>query len=231
MYSNIKVISFDADDTLWVNEPFYRETENEFCKLLSNFNNKDFNNEEVFKTEIKNLEIYGYGAKGFILSLIETALRVSENKIPQQSISKILDLGKQLLNKPIELIDGVEDTLKYLKNKNYKLIVATKGDLLDQERKLKNSKLENYFHHIEVMSDKKEDNYNSLLKNIDIKPSEFLMIGNSIKSDIMPVINLGAKAIYVPFYTTWVHEKVDNNLFDQSKIIQLKSLYELINIL
>lgn len=231
MYSNIKVISFDADDTLWVNEPFYRETENEFCKLLTDFNSKDFNNEEVFKTEIKNLEIYGYGAKGFILSLIETALRISENNIPQQSISKILDLGKQLLNKPIELIDGVEDTLKYLKNKNYKLIVATKGDLLDQERKLKNSNLENYFHHIEVMSDKKEDNYKSLLKHLDIKPSEFLMIGNSMRSDIMPVTNIGAKAIYVPFYTTWIHEKVNNNLFDQSKIIQIKSLYELINIL
>jgi putative hydrolase of the HAD superfamily len=231
MYSKIKVISFDADDTLWVNEPFYRETETEFCKLLSNFHQEDFINKELLKTEIKNLEIYGYGAKGFILSLIETANRITKNKVPQTTINSILDLGKQLLNKPVELIDGIEETLKYLSTKKYKIIVATKGDLLDQERKLAKSNLAKYFHHIDVMSDKKEENYAKLLKHHGVKPNEFLMVGNSLRSDILPVINLGAKAIYVPFHTTWIHEEVAEKDQNNNNFIEIKAVSELKNIL
>ncbi len=142
MFTNIKVIGFDADDTLWVNEPFYRETEAEFCKLLSDFHNEEFINHQLLKTELKNLKLYGYGAKGFVLSLLETALNITENKVSQKTIGQIIELGKQLLNKPLELLDGVIEVLQYLNTKDYKLIVATKGDLLDQERKLKNSNLE-----------------------------------------------------------------------------------------
>lgn len=227
MFSNIKVIGFDADDTLWVNEPFYRETEQEFCKLLKDFHSEDFVNKELYDTEIKNLSLYGYGAKGFILSLIETALRITNNQLSQQTIGKIIDLGKNLLNKPLELLNGVEDVLRYLETKNYKLIVATKGDLLDQERKLRNSKLEKYFHHIEVMSDKKIQNYSTLLNHLDILPENFVMIGNSVRSDIIPVIEIGASAIHIPFHTTWIHESVDSKSIDQNKFISIPSISQI----
>ena len=227
MFSNIKVIGFDADDTLWVNEPFYRETEAEFCKLLSDFHTEKFINQQLLKTELKNLELYGYGAKGFVLSLLETALNITENKISQKTIGKIIELGKQLLNKPLELLDGVIEVLQYLSAKDYKLIVATKGDLLDQERKLKNSNLEQYFHHIEVMSDKKNQNYLSLLNHLDIKPNEFIMIGNSLRSDILPVIKIGAHAIHIPFHTTWVHEKVDKKELEHQSFTHLETISNL----
>ncbi len=227
MFSNIKVIGFDADDTLWVNEPFYRKTEAEFCKLLSDFHNEEFINQQLLKTELKNLKLYGYGAKGFVLSLLETALKITKNRISQKTIGQIIELGKQLLNKPLELLDGVIEMLQYLNTKNYKLIVATKGDLLDQERKLKNSNLEQYFHHIEVMSDKKNKNYLSLLNHLDIKPNEFVMIGNSLRSDILPALEIGAHAIHIPFHTTWVHEEVDEKELEHQSFTHLETISNL----
>jgi len=205
MFKNIKVIGFDADDTLWVNEPYFKEIEEEFCNLLSDYLPHQTISEELFKTEIQNLELYGYGIKAFILSLIETSIRISKQKVPIQIIDKIISLGKKQLQKPVILLDGVKDVLKEL-SPNYKLIVATKGDLLDQETKLMKSGLEKYFHHIEIMSDKKESDYSKLLTHLDIKPEEFVMIGNSVKSDIIPVINIGGQGIHVPFHTTWQHE-------------------------
>ncbi|WP_026777455.1 HAD family hydrolase [Polaribacter sp. Hel_I_88] len=207
MYKNIKVIAFDADDTLWVNETYFREAENEFAELLSKYETKNKIDQELFKTEIKNLTHYGYGVKGFILSMIECALELSNFQIQQKTIEAILNIGKNMLDKPIELLVGIEDVLDNLQGK-YKLIVATKGDLLDQERKLEKSNLLKYFHHIEVMSDKKEKDYLKLIQHLDIDPSQFLMIGNSLKSDVLPLIKIGAAAIHVPFHTTWVHEEV-----------------------
>ncbi len=210
MYKNIKVIAFDADDTLWVNETYFREAEHEFAKLLSQYETENKIDQELFKKEIENLHFYGYGIKGFILSMIECALEISNYKINQKTIEAILNIGKEMLEKPIDLLEGVEEVLKKLQGK-YKLIVATKGDLLDQERKLEKSNLLDYFHHIEVMSDKKEKDYLKLIKHLDIHPSELLMIGNSLKSDVLPLIEIGASAIHVPFHTTWAHEEVDEN--------------------
>ena len=207
MYKNIKVIAFDADDTLWVNETYFREAEHQFAKLLAKYETENKIDQELFKAEIKNLPIYGYGIKGFVLSMIECALELSNYKISPKTIEKILNIGKEMLEKPIELLDGVEEVLKNLQGK-YKLIVATKGDLLDQERKLEKSNLLKYFHHIEVMSDKKNKDYRKLINHLDINPSELLMIGNSLKSDVLPLIEIGASAIHVPFHTTWVHEEV-----------------------
>ena len=141
--------------------------------------------------------------------MVECALELSNYNVNQKTIAAILDIGKEMLDKPIELLDGVEEVLQSLQGK-YKLIVATKGDLLDQERKLEKSNLLKYFHHIEVMSDKKAKDYKKLIKHLDIKPSEFLMIGNSLKSDVLPLVALGASAIHVPFHTTWVHEEVSD---------------------
>ncbi len=208
---NLKVIAFDADDTLFVNEPYFQETEQKFCVLMSDYLSHQGLSQELFRVEIQNLELYGYGIKGYILSMIEAAMRISNKTISIEIIEKIIQYGKELLQKPIELLDGVEETLAQLNGK-YKLVVATKGDLLDQRRKLHNSGLGHYFHHIEVMSDKKEKDYHDLLKRLEIQPDEFFMIGNSLKSDVLPVLEIGGYAVHIPFHTTWEHEKVNHKV-------------------
>ena len=156
---------------------------------------------------MQNLGIYGYGIKGFMLSMIESALDLSNGEIPPESLWKILEMGKSMITHPVELLDGIEEVLQKLQP-HYRLIVLTKGDLLDQERKLEKSGLTDYFHHVEVLSDKKPANYAHLLDHLQIPVEEFLMIGNSLKSDVLPLLELGAQAIHVPFHTTWVHEEV-----------------------
>jgi putative hydrolase of the HAD superfamily len=208
---NLKVIAFDADDTLFVNEPYFQEVEQKFCALMSDYLSHQGLSQELFKTEIENLDLYGYGIKGYILSMIEAAMTISNNTISLEIVEKIIAYGKELLQKPIELLDGVEETLQQLHGK-YKLVVATKGDLLDQRRKLHNSGLGHYFHHIEVMSDKKEKDYLDLLKRLEIKADEFFMIGNSLKSDVLPVLEIGGYAVHIPFHTTWEHEKVSHKV-------------------
>ncbi|MEZ4840815.1 MAG: HAD family hydrolase [Flavobacteriaceae bacterium] len=209
-YSNIKVIAFDADDTLWINETYYREGENKFYKLMSAYETENKLDQELFKKEMENLPLYGYGIKSFMLSMIESALELSNYKINPKIIEEVINIGKDMLEKPIELLEGVEETLQTL-NSKYRIILATKGDLLDQERKLEKSGLEKYFHHIEILSEKKRENYKKLIKHLDIAPSEFLMIGNSLKSDVLPLIEIGAHAIHIPFHTTWAYEMVEHN--------------------
>lgn len=226
---NIKVIAFDADDTLWVNETYFRNAEHQFAKLLAKYETENKIDQEIFKTEVKNLKLYGYGVKGFILSMVECALELSNYQISQKTIEAILNIGKKMLEEPIELLDGVEEVLQSLEGK-YKLIVATKGDLLDQERKLEKSNLLSYFHHIEVMSDKKEKDYLKLIKHLDIHPSELLMIGNSLKSDVLPLIEIGASAIHVPFHTTWVHEEVAEEISSKSDYYTLINIKEVLTL-
>jgi putative hydrolase of the HAD superfamily len=211
MVMNIKVIAFDADDTLWVNEPYFRQTEEHYCKLLGEYASVHELERELLKIEIENLALYGYGIKGFILSMIEAAMKISGNTISVNTLNQIMDLGKQMLNQPIELLEGVEEVLQALKDK-YRLVVATKGDLLDQERKLKKSGLSHYFHHIEIMSEKDDANYLKLIKHLDIQPQELLMIGNSLKSDVMPVLNIGGYAVHVPYHITWAHEQIEDSI-------------------
>lgn len=229
-YRNIKVIGFDADDTLWVNETYFREAEQEFCKLLSKYETPNKIDQELFKMEIKNLDLYGYGVKAFTLSMIESALDISNNNISNHTIAAILNIGKIMINKPVVLLDGVEQVLSEV-SKTHRLILATKGDLLDQERKLEKSGLTKYFHHIEVLSDKKEANYSNLLHHLEVKPSEFLMIGNSLKSDVLPLVNIGAHAIHVPFHTTWVHEEVTEKETNGKTYTTLTSLIEVLKLL
>jgi putative hydrolase of the HAD superfamily len=208
---NLKVIAFDADDTLFVNEPYFQETEDKFCVMMSDYLSKQGLSQELFKIEVDNLSLYGYGIKGYTLSMIEAAMKISNNTLSVEVIGKIIDLGKELLQRPIELLDGVEETLKALQGK-YKLIVATKGDLKDQQRKLHDSGLGIYFHHIEVMADKQEVNYEKLLKRLEIESKEFFMIGNSLKSDVLPVLGIGGYAVHIPFHTTWEHEKINHKV-------------------
>ncbi|WP_350287006.1 HAD family hydrolase [uncultured Croceitalea sp.] len=229
-FKNIKVIGFDADDTLWVNETYFRETEEKFAELLEGYETKNTIDQELFKMEMKNLELYGYGIKGFMLSMIESALELSNQKVSHGVLVEILNLGKQMIDHPVELLDGVEEVLEQLKTK-YRLIVLTKGDLLDQERKLEKSGLSKFFSHVEVLSDKKEANYKSLLSHLEIDINEFLMVGNSLKSDVIPLISIGAKAVHVPFHTTWVHEMVSDEEEKQNGHLKLASIRDLMKYL
>ena len=225
----IKVIAFDADDTLWVNEPHFQEMEARFCEIMEEYLSQHHVSQELFKTEMSNLALYGFGVKSFMLSMIETAIRISEGTIGMKAIERIIALGKELLDKPIELLEGVNHVLNNLFGK-YKLVVATKGDLLDQERKLAKSKLERFFHHVEIMSDKKETDYLKLLKHLDLKPENFLMIGNSIKSDIIPVLHIGSAAVHVPYHTTWAHEQVEHEIKHEN-FLQVNTISDVLSIL
>ncbi len=222
MNNQIRVIAFDADDTLWVNEPYFRNAELEFCALLSDLMPTEKVMARLFETEIANLKLYGYGIKGFMLSMIETINSVCGEKVDPKVIKAAIDIGKSMFLKPIELLDGVEDVLKSLSGK-YRLVVATKGDLLDQERKLERSGLHHYFHHIEIMSDKQEKDYQKLLKHLDCPADEFLMIGNSLKSDILPVLAIGGHAVHIPYHITWLHEQIEEEIAHH-KFYQLDTL-------
>jgi len=228
MMNKIKVIGFDADDTLWVNEPYFRDVEFKLADLLKPLAPETDIIEELFRTEMKNLELYGYGAKAFTLSLIETAVKLSGDQVPASIINEIIEMGRALMNINIELIDNVDSVLPELQ-KQYKLIVVTKGDLLDQERKLMKSGLLPYFHHIEIVSDKKESDYQKLINKQGIMPDEFMMVGNSVKSDILPVIAIGGIGVHIPFHTTWQHETVNETPKDH--FYEISSLSQLTDIL
>jgi putative hydrolase of the HAD superfamily len=229
MIKGIKVIGFDADDTLWVNEPYYREAETEFVRLVTSYGVNGNIAGALFETEISNLALYGYGIKAFILSLVECAIALTEGAVKSGDIQKIIGIGKSMLERPIELLDEVKSVLHKLAP-HYRLIVATKGDLLDQERKMRRSGIADYFHHIEVMSDKKEQQYVQLLKHLEIRPDAFLMIGNSLKSDIIPPLELGAWGVYVPFHTTWAHEEVDQEP-ESERFFQVETLHQVLDLI
>jgi putative hydrolase of the HAD superfamily len=227
---SIKVIGLDADDTLWVNEPFYRETEKKFCELLSHYASSDEINRQLFGVETANLELYGYGSKAFVLSMIETAIKISGGIVTSHEIRCILELGKAQINEKNPLLSDVHEVLQILSG-HYRLIVATKGDLLDQERKLKNSGIAGYFHHIEIMSDKKEENYLRLFNHLDIRPEEFVMVGNSVRSDVLPVVRLGGYAIHVPYHITWQHEELLPHEIPDNHFITVTHLTEVPGVL
>lgn len=206
--TKIKVIAFDADDTLWVNETIFRDFEAKFYEMMRPYSPLHETEEDLFATEVGNIPLYGYGVKGYVLSMIECAMRLSDGKVPKSMIMDIIEWGKEFLDAPVELLDGVEETLLALFGK-YKLVVATKGDLLDQQRKMERSGIAHYFDHIEVMSGKSEKEYRQLVRNLQIEPGELLMVGNSVKSDVLPVLAIGGAAVHVPYITTWAHEAVD----------------------
>ena len=205
---NPKIIAFDADDTLWHNEPFFDEAQERFCMLFRDYASHQEILGLILNHQVNNLPLYGFGIKAFTLSMIETALELTNHQISGKGIEQILTIGKDLLQKPVELLPNITEVLEQLQGK-YKLVVATKGDLKDQHRKLHDSGIGTFFHHIEVMSDKTELDYQKMLSRLDCQPKDFLMIGNSLKSDILPVLNCGGHAIHIPYHSTWEYEKID----------------------
>ncbi|RKD92395.1 putative hydrolase of the HAD superfamily [Mangrovibacterium diazotrophicum] len=227
--NEVKVIAFDADDTLWENENFFRDAEHQFCKVMAEYEAEEEVMKKLFRTEIQNLELYGYGVKAFILSLMETALEISNRKVRPEQIEGIIEIGKSMLMKDVILLDGIVDLLDKLYGK-YRLVVATKGDLLDQERKLKKSGLRKYFHHIEIMTHKREENYQELLNHLDIPAEQFFMVGNSLKSDVLPVIDLGGYAAHIPYYTTWLYEQMDPEDIKSDRFFELKQIHDVLDL-
>lgn len=229
MIEGVKKIGFDADDTLWVNEIYFRETEQAFCALLSDYADEETINKALYCTEEDNMALYGYGVKAFILSIIETAHKLTEDRLPASVVKRIIELGKEQLSKPVDLLPAVEDTLNALVG-SYELILVTKGDLLDQERKLAVSGLSHLFHHVEIVSDKKERDYRKLLHNIDLRADEFMMIGNSLRSDIIPPLALGSYGVYVPYHSIWEHERVDTPVVSP-RFYTVDSLWDVVGLL
>ena len=224
-----KTIAFDADDTLWHNEPYFDEAQAKFCELFQDFASKQEILQLILNHQVKNLPLYGFGIKAFTLSMIEAALELTNHQINGNAIEKIIGIGKDLLQKPVELLPNVTEVLEQLKGK-YKLVVATKGDLKDQHRKLHDSGLGAYFHHIEVMSDKTDLDYTKMLNRLECEAKDFIMIGNSLKSDVLPVLNIGGTGIHIPYHTTWEYEKIDFEIQHENfkSISNLTELFEIL---
>ncbi|GAA3061461.1 HAD family hydrolase [Rhizobium viscosum] len=204
----LTTIGFDADDTLWQNEHYYRLTEEHFTRLLADFAEGAKISERLLEAEKRNLAHYGFGIKGFTLSMIETAIEITEGKVPASVIAKILDTGRDLLSHPVETLPHVRDTLETLAGK-YLLVLITKGDLFDQERKLAQSGLGDYFDAIEIVSDKTAVTYRRIFSKVGDGPERAMMVGNSLKSDIVPAIAAGSYGVFVPHELTWVLERVE----------------------
>jgi len=224
---DIEAIAFDADDTLWENENFFREAEREYCQVMAGYAPAGETAGSLFRVEMQNMELYGYGIKAFMLSLIETSLLLSKNRVRPDQIEAIIAIGKRMLQRDVILLDHVPDLLERLYGR-YRLVLASKGDLLDQERKLKKSGLLKYFHHIGIMTNKQEENYSGLLKHLDVRPERFMMVGNSLRSDILPVIRLGGYAVHIPYFMTWEHEQMDPSEIKGDRFFELKQLHDLL---
>ena len=222
----ITTVGLDADDTLWHNETIFVAAQEKFKKLLAKYHSEEWIDRKLYETEARNLQHFGYGVKGFTLSMIETAIELSEGRITGTEIHTVIEFGKEMLRSPVEILDGVEDCIDQLL-KSYRLMVITKGDLFDQEAKFAKSGLGERFWRIEVVADKSDRTYERIFKKYDIDPRKFLMVGDSLKSDILPVLALGARAVHIPYQTTWIHERVAPDDLKKREYIELDNIRRL----
>jgi putative hydrolase of the HAD superfamily len=226
----ITVVGLDGDDTLWHNETRFNITQGEFRDLLHRHVPGADVDKRLFEIEMKNLAVYGYGVKSFTLSMIETAIEITDGRIPAQDLDVILGWGKRMLVQPTEVLDGVEPALREL-SESYDLLLITKGDLFDQESKLARSGLADLFLGVEIVSEKSVSSYRAILSRRGIKADEFVMVGNSLRSDIVPVLELGARAVHIPYHVTWRHEQVDEESLPGSGWRRLERIGELSGLL
>ncbi|MCQ2974231.1 MAG: HAD family hydrolase [Bacteroidales bacterium] len=227
MMENIKILAFDADDTLWDCQTFFDDAENFFCETLKNYGDYNFIKQKLFETESGNMELLGYGAKAVCISMMECALKISNYQISQQHLFNILSKAKSLLKLPSTPLPNVKETIQKLyENKKYKMVVFTKGDLLDQEQKLERSGLKNYFYKNIVVSNKSKKEFLELCSSLKISPNQMVMIGNSFKSDILPIIEIGGYGIHIPFKTMWQHEYIEE--FSHPNIIKINNFSKIL---
>ena len=226
----IKVIAFDADDTLWDCQSWFDDVERKCCELLKPWATAREVSEGLFATERKNLSLTGYGTKAFTLSLIENAVRVSHEQLTGDIVMQLIDLGKELLNFPTTPLPEVQETLQQLADmRRYRLVVFTKGELMDQENKLRRSGLEGFFSHMETVSNKTEKEYRQLCENLNVAPEETVMVGNSVRSDIAPALEAGASAIHIPYHVVWELEKSEE--YDHEKLRRITHFSEILDVL
>ncbi len=226
----LKVLAFDADDTLWDTQLYFDAVEHRLCEMLSTFGDEEKMRAEIYKTETGNMATLGFGADAFTISLVETAIRVSEGNISAARIEEIITEGKKLLSLPATPLPGVVDTLTALRNcGRYTMVLYTKGNPLDQENKLKRSGLSDFFDIVDIVSNKTVKEYGELCKSLNVKPSEFAMIGNSMKSDILPIIELGGYGIHIPYHITWQLETAED--CESPRLIKLKTFDEICKVI
>lgn len=225
---HIEIIAFDADDTLWHNESLFTITQDKYKKLLSKYHSEEWIDQRLFDTETENIQHFGYGVKGFTLSMIETAIELSEGRISGAEIMQIIDFAKEMLRSPIELLEGVAEAIEKL-SQTHDLMIITKGDLFDQESKIARSGLAEYFSKIEIVKEKDDEVYQKIFTKYAIDKDKFVMVGNALKSDILPVLRIGASAIHIPYHTTWAREIVHENELSNYNFLQIKRINDLPN--
>ena len=220
---DLELIAFDADDTLWHNETLYTMTQQRFKELLAPYHDGEIVDRELYETEMRNLAHYGYGIKAFTLSMIETAIDLTDSRVGGAEIRQIIEFAREMLGAPVRLMEGVEEVLAELVG-DYRLMIITKGDLFDQETKIARSGLAGYFDLVEIVSNKKPETYARLLAKHDVEPERFLMSGNSLPSDVLPVVRVGGHGVYIPYHVTWAHEVVNEGGVADEKYTKLNDI-------
>jgi putative hydrolase of the HAD superfamily len=223
----ITTIAFDADDTLWHNQAIFENAHERCCTLLARYHDRAAVDRELYATEMRNLTVYGYGIKAFALDAIETAIRLTDRRVAAAEIQQILDLAQDMIKHPVELLPEVTETVAALAA-THTLLVITKGDLYDQERKMADSGLASHFRAVEILTEKDSDAYARVLRKHGVAPGAFLMVGNSLKSDVLPVLGIGGAAAYIPYYFTSKHEEARSDISaGQVRFVQLAAIGEL----
>jgi len=222
----VRVVGFDGDDTLWHSETRFHVTQAEFRELLARHAPGADIDTRLAEMEMKNLAIYGYGVKSFTLSMLETAIELTKSSIPATDLEVILGWGKRMLMEPTELLDGVEPTLRAL-SERYDMLLITKGDLFDQESKLARSGLGELFLGVEILSEKNVETYSRIFQRRGINAADFVMVGNSLRSDVVPVVRLGGRAVHIPYEVTWQHEHVPEEEMPKAGWSRITTIAEL----
>lgn len=226
----IDVIAFDADDTLWHDDHLFSSAQTKFKRLLGKYQDEGRIQRCLYETDVRNLEHFGYGVKGFTLSMIETAIELTDGRITGREVQEIIGFAKEMLGAPIHLLDGVRETVESLA-KAYGLMIITKGDLRDQEAKIMRSGLGAFFRSVEIVSRKDRRAYEAITAKLGVPPERFLMVGNSLKSDILPVLAMGGRAVYIPYQTSWEHEMVSAEEVGRQDVIEVADMRQLLPLL
>ena len=220
---SIQLVGFDADDTLWKSEDYYRDAQAKFERIVAGYVDLDDVGERMFAIEKRNLALFGYGAKGMTLSMLEAAVAITEARIGAADLHRIIELGKGILRHPVELIPGIREAVADIAA-DFPVVLVTKGDLFHQEAKVRESGLADAFGRIEIVSEKDEATYTRLFREFDVEPGEFLMVGNSLRSDIEPVLALGGWGVHMPYHVTWAHEQEVGDMPDEVRISRMREV-------
>lgn len=205
MTRDFRMIGFDADDTLWRSEDYFRDAQTHFERIIGTYVDLDDAHDRLYAVEKRNIALFGYGAKGMTLSMIEAAIDITDARIAAADIHRIVEIGKSILQHPVELLPGIREAVEDIA-RDWPVVLITKGDLFHQEAKVRESGLSDLFRRIEIVSEKDEATYARLMREFDVSPAQFAMIGNSLRSDIVPVVALGGCGVHMPYHVTWTHE-------------------------